>query len=166
MNRANRRELKLDADEGIVLAFKSAGGDYKVVVGIDRDRDAVPFWLGAFADRPVAHGIRCGTRWLIPHVALKEQGATQATQFGRRRKDARRVARENAKSDAERLKSYGVDWHLYRLTVRVFRRDELVGTDSMAGLGESGLPVGRHGGAMDLVELMANDIIDRYDRAS
>lgn len=163
MNRANPHKLKLDPDTETVLNFKSSD-DLRVIAVVERDADAEPFWLGTFANGPVSHGVRCGTRWLIPHVALKEQERTHARQYGKSRKDARRIARENSKSDAERLKSYGIDWHLYRLTVRVFRRDELVGTDSMAGLGENSLPVGYCGGLMDLVEHMFNDIVDRHDR--
>jgi hypothetical protein len=80
-----------------------------------------------------------------------------ACAFGSERRYRRYQDHARIREDSRRLAQYGQTWTLFLVKVAVFRRREVLGNESLAGIGEHELPL--FGGRMALIEEMAERIL-------
>lgn len=139
----------------VALNFTGAGG-LSVTARIEPDREAHPFWLGRLINRYQPGAIRVGpSEWFEPAIPIQELEAGLLPLHGKRK--ARLLAHERILDDCRRLRRFGRDWWLYRITLTVFRDGHEIASDTIGGLNEHGLPF--HDIA--LIEALTADLLSR-----
>lgn len=152
--------LSWDGTHPVVLNFTGPEG-LTVTARIEPDPEARPFWLGRLIPRFRPGAIRLGpSEWFQPAIPMLALEAGLAPLHGKRK--ARLLAHDRIAGDCRRLRRYGLDWRLYRLKLTVFRNGREIGSDTIGGLNEHGLPF--HDTA--LIEALLKDVLARASGAS